>query len=347
MRNLFFLVSGENPTLPFSEVRAILEAEGFAYRVLEVLTQVVRIDADPQCIEPIKNRSAMAKICGTEIFNCGADLETILENAEKTDMASFLSEGENFAVRVKRVRQSSLQYEASALEQKIGAILFKNGRGAKVNLKKPQKTFLGVLTDGRFIFGLKNAETKPGEFIKRGPRRKAFFHPAAMTAKLARCMVNLAQPRAGELVFDPFCGTGGFLVEAGLIGCRILGSDVRRDMVEGSLRNLRFYGLQSEGLAVADARAIPVCAKSVGCIATDPPYGVSATTLGLASRDLLEGFLLAAVDVLRKGRHVCLAAPHTVGVGAIGERSGFKHLESYFIHVHRSLTREVAVFRRV
>jgi tRNA (guanine10-N2)-dimethyltransferase len=344
--NLFFLVSGENPSLPSSEVKSILEAEGFAYHVLEELIQVLRIEADPRCATPIEHRSAMTRICGTEILNCEANLGTILENVKRADVSPFISEGESFAVRVKRVRESPLEVDGWALEQEIGEVLFKNVGGNRVNLKTPQKTFLGVLTAGRFVFGLKTAEIKSGEFIKRGPRRRAFFHPSAMPAKLARCMVNLAQPRTGELVMDPFCGTGSFLVEAGLMGCRVLGLDVKRGMVGGSLRNLSFYGLGAEGLAVADVRSAPLADRSVDCIATDPPYGISATTLGLNTGDLIEGFLSAVGDVVKRGRRICLAAPKTVKVNEIGERLGFKHLESHFMHVHRSLTREVAVFKR-
>ena len=37
----------------------------------------------------------------------------------------------------------------------------------------------------------------------------------------------------------------------------------------------------------------------------------------------------------------------TLGIKAVGERLGYKHLESHFAYVHRTLTREVAVFEKV
>jgi len=40
---LFHLLSGEHPTLPFSELKAILEAEGHEYQVLEKLSQVYEL----------------------------------------------------------------------------------------------------------------------------------------------------------------------------------------------------------------------------------------------------------------------------------------------------------------
>jgi tRNA (guanine10-N2)-dimethyltransferase len=342
---LFFLVSGEHPRLPLSELKAILDAEGYTYKILKGPTQIVRIQADPSCIGKVQHRAAMTRVCCIELFCCRANMDEIVHNTENTDLASFLKKGESFAVRVKRVREGSSQIDGMTLERTIGESIQRQIRGSQVRLKTPQKTFLGVLSSGRFILGLKKAEVKPGEFVRRGTEDKAFTHSAAMPLKLARCMVNLAQPKAEDLLLDPFCGTGSCLSEAALIGCRVLGLDVLRSMVKGSLRNLKACGLNSEGLIVSDVRSLPLREGSVDCVATDPPYGTSATTLGRGPRQVFESFFSSVDGVLKKGRKVCLAAPDTVQVKGIGERSGFKHIESHFIYIHRSLTREIAVFQ--
>lgn len=344
---LFFLVSGENPTLPYSEVKSILEAEGYKYRVLGELTQLLRIETDIKCAETVKFRSALAKECCLEIFGCRARLEEILSVAEGIDPMQFISGEETFTVRVLRVRGSSPELSCLALERKIGKIIFERtmSEGVKVNLKRPDKVFLGVLTDGVFFFGLRLAEIKHKDLLERGPRRRIFFHPAAMTAKIARCMVNLARAKSGSLVLDSFCGAGSILIEAGLMGCRVVGLDVKRRMVEGSLRNLRFFGIEPEGLVVADARSPPIASGSVDRIVTDPPYGSAASTLGLPTKEIIECFFSRATGILREGGFICVAAPKIVGIREIGERYGFKHLESHFIFIHRRLTREIAVFQ--
>ncbi|MEM1543172.1 MAG: DNA methyltransferase [Candidatus Bathyarchaeia archaeon] len=348
MARLFFLISGENPTLPYSEVKAILESEGYSYSVLGELTQLLRVEADARCAETVRFRSALAKACCLEIFWCRADVDEILSAVKCVDFTQFMSEGETFIVRVLRVRGDSPEISCLALEKEIGEIIFEEsrGRGIRVDLKRPSKTFLGILTDGMFFFGLRLAEIKHRDLLERGPRRRLFFHPAAMTAKMARCMVNLARAKAGNLVLDPFCGTGSLLIEAGLIGCRIIGLDVKRRMIEGSRMNLRSFGIEPEGLVVADARFPPITSMKVDHIVTDPPYGSAASTLGLSTKNILEYFFLKAADVLRNGGFICVAAPKTIGIQEIGKRHGFKHLESHFIYVHRRLTREIAVFRR-
>ncbi|MEM2726453.1 MAG: THUMP domain-containing protein [Candidatus Bathyarchaeia archaeon] len=344
---LFFLVSGENPTLSLSEVKSILSAEGYEYHVLSELTQLLRLEADTRCAEAVRFRSALARACALEIFGCNATLDEILAYAERTDFKPFIESGESFAVRVLRVRGSSPEISCLALERRIGETILKDvkSKGVRVNLENPDKVFLGILTDEKFFFGLRIAEIKHKDLLERGPRRRLFFHPAALTAKMARCMVNLAQARAGEIVLDPFCGTGSILIEAGLIGCRVIGLDVSRRMVEGSQKNLRFFGIEPDGLMVADARAPPLPHGSVKCVVTDPPYGTSSSTFGLTTKDLIEGFFSATSNIIKNEGMVCVAAPKTLGLHEIGEKYGFRHVESHYVYVHRRLTREIAVFK--
>jgi tRNA (guanine10-N2)-dimethyltransferase len=341
---LFFLLSGEHKTLPVSEAQAILEAEGYKYQILEKLTQVLRLEADSDSVESIKFRSALTRICCQEIFNCEARLSEILANIRSVSLDEFIEEGESFAVRVRRVEGATPELRVVELERKLGEKILEKAKKTKVNLSNPQKTFFGVLTDSRFLFGLKTAEIIPKPFSERRPRRRPVFHPTAMPAKLARAMVNLAQPRKGELVLDPFCGTGGMLVEAGLMGCRVLGFDAKPHMLRGGLKNILHYGIKPEGVAIADARYPPV--TKVDCIVTDPPYGRSASTLGTSTRLIVEDFLSAVGDKIPRGRRICMASPKTVKIQDAAEEAGFKHLESHFVYVHRSLTREIAVFER-
>jgi tRNA (guanine10-N2)-dimethyltransferase len=166
-----------------------------------------------------------------------------------------------------------------------------------------------------------------------------------MPAKLARCMVNLTEVEAGELVFDPFCGTGSMLVEASFVGCRVLGLDIMRRMVRGSLRNLAHFNVKHEGIVLGDARNPPV--TRVDSVVTDPPYGRSTTTLKRTTREIVEDVLASVHGLLASGRRVCIAAPKTLNVGEIGTALGYRHLESHFVYVHRTLTREIAVFEKV
>jgi tRNA G10 N-methylase Trm11 len=51
--------------------------------------------------------------------------------------------------------------------------------------------------------------------------------------------------------------------------------------------------------------------------------------------------------MLKKGQKLCIASPKTLNIGQLGAALGYKHLDSHFVYVHRSLTREIAVFEKV
>jgi tRNA (guanine10-N2)-dimethyltransferase len=342
---LFFLVSGEHENLPVSELKALLEAEGFCYEISEKLDQVVRLEADSACVEAVKRRAALTRLCGFELFSCEARMSSIIKAVQATRLVEVLKEKEEFAVRVKRVRNYASKIDLMNLERKLGELILTSVPNAKVNLKKPAKTFVGILTNEKFVFGVKLTEISAKPFVERRPRRKPFFHPSAMQAKLARCMVNLAQPKAGDLVVDPFCGTGSMLIEASLLGCRVLGFDIQRRMARGTLRNLRHFNAEPEGVVVADVRYPPF--TKADCVVTDPPYGISSTTRKRTTRQLVEELLKTVYDALESGRRVCVASPKTLKIGDVGLGLGYKHSESHFVYVHRSLTREIAVFEKV
>ncbi|UCF45248.1 MAG: methyltransferase domain-containing protein, partial [Candidatus Bathyarchaeota archaeon] len=329
-------------TLPAAELTAILEVEGFDFEVKEKLDQVVRLDAAQNSVQAVQHRSAYARICALELFTCPAQETDITKTADSTSFKNVLSEGESFAVRIRRVREYAEKVSTVALERTLGKHILLGTSETRVNLKAPDKTFIGVLTSDKLVFGVKLAEIIPKPFVERRPRKKPFFHPSAMPSKLARCMVNLAHAKAGELVLDPFCGTGSVMVEAAFIGCRVLGFDIQRRMVKGCRNNLEHFSVEPDGLVIADARKLPL--TQIDCLATDPPYGRSATTMKLTTKQIVEGVLGSARSLLRQGQRICIASPKTLNIARIGVELGYRHLESHFAYVHRSLTREIAVF---
>jgi len=344
MAKLFFLLSGENETLPAAELTAILEAEGYSYRITEKLDQLVRLEADSRSVEAVHYRSAYTMASALELFTCQVQDSAVNQAANVTDFRSVLNENESIAVRIKRVKEYSAKRDTMNLERKLGRYILQNAPASKVNLENPDKTFFGVLTSGKLVFGLKLAEIKPKTFSERRPRKKPFFHPSAMPSKLARCMVNLTRAKAGELVLDPFCGTGSVMVEAGFVGCRVLGLDVQRRMIVGCRKNLGYFSVESEGLIMADSRKLPL--TRMDHMVTDPPYGRSATTMKSTTKRIVEGVLNSAFPLLEAEQLICIASPKTLNISQIGVELGYRHLESHFAYVHRSLTREIAVFEK-
>jgi tRNA (guanine10-N2)-dimethyltransferase len=343
---LFFLLSGENESLPPAEVKAILEAEGFDYSNVSEFDQILRLESELDSVKVVQVRSAYTRFCAQELFVANANFADIAKASSETDFKAVLKPGESFVVRINRIKNYADQtLNTMTLESTLGKQILNLTEDTKVSLKNPDKTFIGIITDEKLLLGLKLTDITSRTFSERRPRKKPFFHPSAMPSKMARCMVNLTRVKAESLLLDPFCGTGTSLIEATFIGCRAVGVDAQRRMILGTQKNLRFFNIEAEGLVLADSRRPPFF--KVDCVVTDPPYGRSSSTLKSTTKQLVEEVLASSFDLLGVGQRICIASPKTLNISRLGAGLGYRHVESHFAYIHHSLTREIAVFEKV
>jgi tRNA G10 N-methylase Trm11 len=78
------------------------------------------------------------------------------------------------------------------------------------------------------------------------PKRDA--RVGMLPPKLAQIIINLASPASGNVMLDPFCGTGVVLQEALLMGYDVLGSDLEPRMIEYTNANLAWLKTQVPNL---------------------------------------------------------------------------------------------------
>jgi tRNA (guanine10-N2)-dimethyltransferase len=202
------------------------------------------------------------------------------------------------------------------------------------------------VTEGIVIAGLALYSAEPGRFSWRLPRKRPFFKPGPLSPQLSRVMVNLSRLGEGHAFLDPFCGTGGFCIEACMVGAsRVACIDIDHAMARGAVDNLAWAGCKSM-VARGDASAAPLAPGSVDSISTDPPYGRSTTTSGRRYRDLVESTLSVLAEALRRGGYLVFAGPHDEEPHSIAEAAGLRVEERHQMYVHSSLTREIVVARR-
>lgn len=113
-------------------------------------------------------------------------------------------------------------------------------------------------------------------YTKRDIRDKK-IHPAAFPISLpARCIEQFTH--RGELVIDPFVGTGSTLVAAQDLGRNAVGFDLKKeyvDLANSRLQQSSLFDKTTKQYAVcADAREIPkhIPENSVALCVTSPPY---------------------------------------------------------------------------
>lgn len=321
-------LSGEHATLPRAEALAALEAERVAVRTVSWSRQVLRFDAEGPVMQAIA-RLGLAHVACEEI--AAGDFDTVREAARTVDLAR-----QGFRTRV---RSLGPDVDSKAIEGPLGADL---GRTGHVDLVHPDVDFR-VLVDDAFHLGRVLVRTERSSMESRKVDRRPFSLPISLHPKYCRALVNLARVPSHGTVLDPFCGTGGILIEAAGMGLRSIGSDLRRRMVVGARTSLRSLSSEAD-LAVADAGRAPWRPGAIQGVATDPPYGRAASTKGEPPLRLYDRAFAAFREMLHEGGYAAVVLPNDAAVETA--QSHMELVERHALRVHRSLTRQFCAFVR-
>lgn len=323
---LWIELSGEHPTLPRAEALAAFEAERCVIREATWSTKILRLDTTGPVLRAI-GRLGLAHVACEELAHGG--LEDLRSFARAYELG-----GKTFRTRA---RGLDVEVDTAALEGPLGADF---GRTGRVDLRSPSVDFR-VLVGDEFLLGRVLARVNRSGFEARTVTHRSFRLPISLHPKLARALVNLARVPTGGLLLDPFCGTGGILLEAADMGLRPLGGDIRRPMVFGARKALRALGADAD-FVTADAGRGPWRPGAIHGIATDPPYGRAASTRGEPLLALYERAFAAFDDILPRKRFVAIVLPSEQAV-ARGE-ARWDLVERHTMRVHRSLVRTFCVF---
>jgi tRNA G10 N-methylase Trm11 len=144
--------------------------------------------------------------------------------------------------------------------------------------------------------------------------------PAASHPTVAAALAWVAEARAEDRVWDPFCGAGAELVERARRGpYRALhGSDVDEAALEAARANLAAAGLLAE-LARADARTH--APGEVDLILTNPPLG---SRVRIDAAGLLADALPNLAGRLAPGGRLVWITPSPRRTGPVAERHGLR-----------------------
>ena len=138
--------------------------------------------------------------------------------------------------------------------------------------------------------------------------------PAASHPPLAACMARLAGKVDGEIVWDPFCGSGLELIERALLGGvrRVHGTDLSAAAIAIAGKNFAAAKLKSveSRFACCDFRRLAEAGIEPGTVTlilTNPPMGMRVPIPNL--RGLIGELFAVAAAVLRPGGRLVFANP--------------------------------------
>jgi tRNA (guanine10-N2)-dimethyltransferase len=314
--NLLFELSGEYPVLAIAEI-------GCVGTVVHTATGIAIADvSDPE----MATRLAQTHVVMELIGECDGTSNALAELLSSLD----ITVSRPFSCRVRKIHPVMVDASQLDLERMMGKSIH-----GLVSLQSPEIEFRALFTDSRCFFGRVLYTIDRGSYARRNPQKRAFFHPGVMMPLMARTVVNLTHVLPGELLCDPFCGTGGLLLETELIGTRSIGSDYDPEMLAGCQKNL-----PNGAVVRADAMRMPYPDNYFDAVATDLPYGQS-TTIGANSLDSLYVKSLKEIRrILKRGGKAVVVTHRDIRHLAenLFEISGY-----YEQRVHKSLMRRILV----
>lgn len=314
------LLSGECIEFSLAELSAYLEARGSRFKIKDKSDRVVVFEADKDV-----DFSMLALTHEVSLF-FGYDVDDVdtgmLENRVNVRAMKFFRGGD---------------LSSGAIEKKVGKRL--KDDGIKVDFSSGCLVRIHITKD-RCYFGKVVSVIDRKAIRKRDAKYRPYFMTGSINAIYARAFVNLARGIKGRLIGDPFCGSGAFLIEAGLMGMKVFGCDIAEEHVSGCNKNLIHYGVDEADVRVMDALAVPLARIKLDAVVSDLPWGKS-TFIKYDKNELYVRFMKNLPRILKKGKYAVISgdAPQ------LWHPPEMQLVFKFELYVHKSAKRYVSIFR--
>ncbi|EGQ42682.1 MAG: putative DNA modification methylase [Candidatus Nanosalina sp. J07AB43] len=193
----------------------------------------------------------------------------------------------SFCIRKEQITGDKGDEKLENIEKRLGD-KFSSDENT-VDLENPEVVLKAYKSKNKLRISKIIQKIDRGLFEKRKNQERPFSSPISLGPSIARVLVNLSGLKPGEYLLDPFCGTGGILIEAGLCGIGVCGVDVKGEMVKGCKENLEEYGIISHDIKQGEvSESTELFDKNFSAIVTDLPYGQASKKTDSAVEDFLE-----------------------------------------------------------
>jgi tRNA (guanine10-N2)-dimethyltransferase len=236
----------------------------------------------------------------------------------------------NFCLKVTNLTEISTEHQIPFLAD----IIWKKLRDPKADLRNPKTVFEIIFADRVYVCKLIWRNSK--DYNQRKPHMRPMLYPISLSPKLARACVNMTGIKKG-IILDPFCGTGGFLIEAALMGFATDGSDMDPIMIRRTRANLEYYNCKRFRLRADDALTL---SKAYDFIVTDLPYG--RNTKNIEYRALYSGFLKALEKMLKR-RAVIIFPDFCDYKKMVSKTRKLRIVKEFDYYIHKSMTKKIVV----
>jgi tRNA (guanine10-N2)-dimethyltransferase len=265
-------------------------------------------------------RPAYTRAVFRHLFSC--KLGEVGQRMESYDWASCYRK--SFSVRIHGSSDLS--------ERELAGFIWRSVKRPRVDLNNAHTKVTLFVQGSRVHAGLL-LHRNDSDYESRKAHRRPRLHPSSMHPKLARAMVNLTGIRRGT-IHDPFCGSGGILIEAGLMDLSAVGYDIDQRLIDYADDNLRHYRVRHARLALKDSTLLK---QGMRYVVTDLPYGRNTRKDSRLYRNFFSVLDKCLV------RSAVIGLPSTVDFRRLVKRTGLRLVASHICYVHSSLSKRIIV----
>lgn len=219
--------------------------------------------------------------------------------------------------------------------QSNGKKTFKTRKNSK-NFLCP-KNSKGIFMIKKKTYKAKLIKKIPKDFLKRKPHLRPQLHPSSLNPKLAKCLINLTGIKKGSIL-DPFCGSGGILIEAAFMNLKPIGYDINEIMLRRAIINLTHYKIKNFELKLKDSTKLR---KKFNYIVTDLPYGRNTAVKDL--NKLYSNFLKTLKKILLKKSVICF--PDFINYKSLIRKSNLKIEKEFSYYLHKNLIKKIVILK--
>jgi tRNA G10 N-methylase Trm11 len=345
MKHIFHL--GRNPELSILEAVSFLERTKRKYQIKKITKQSILIE-----IEKFDPKKAINQLGGTikissELTNSKKHIEITLSNQTKNKITYGINKIESSSSHVQKLIKT---IKDSCREQKI-KVLQKYSSEREIPPTKAKNLDI-ELTVYKGNYYKVSAISDPKSYKKRDEKRPNFEPLKVVSVRLAKILINLAQPKKDDLLLDPFTGLGTILQEATLMDVKSTGSDKYSNTVKKCKQNLDWlkkeFNLKTiPQVKIADVAKLSSKIKKADAIATEPylgPYLMKLPTeqeareIAKEVSKIYEDLLRESSKILKNGSKMAIIVPTFKTKNSKIIRIGFQTLlEKYGFKIHQPL----------
>ena len=324
-----FELGGENIELGKCEAIELLKTEKYEPKVVHDKESIIILDVLQKINKRVIRRLGMTKRVSKVLYYSNKrKLNEVVQDIPIIDIKT-----KSFAIRL--VKKNGISEKEIAI--KLGEKVPKKN---KIDLTKPDVKIL-YYSGEKTIISLweRDLETYYTKCLEHHIKYRPFFSPISIHPRISRSMVNLSNSTKGDRVIDPFCGTGGILIEIADMQIKAIGIDILDKMIENSVGNLKHYNLKG---VVVKGDIENISNYDFKAIVTDPPYGLSTTTKGEDVKELMSRSMEIFTEIMKKGQRIVMALSNPKLINS----KEFTIIHKFEWYIHKSLTRYILVLER-